>query len=392
MKRTLNVDYYDLVITGGDAGTPEFYDERRIETLLRRAAEEGIHRVLWRLSVVGKEAYYTKVRTPFDMAEPKNINQRMTDVMARFDPLAVACELAHRYGLQIYPWITLYDEYYANGLESDFVREHPEYQLVAQDQERYFRGTLCYNYPEVRNHRLEQIGEVLSYDIDGFYFCTRSHSGECEEIRTPEYFGFNRPVVEAFAERYGTDILSESFDPLPWYLIQGEGLTQFLREVKSAVKQVRDVPIAIGIMRRPLAVRHVYPMCKLEVDWRTWVQQGLIDELVVFAGEDLQGPDRVDMPGTFDIDPRWVDEAPEYYRLVREAGATLTVWFRLFDWMNRYPLPDVANAPRTKPVLLIKKIMEKIERLGFNDVALHEAMNIEALDLWSAIEERDSAC
>lgn len=387
MKRTLNVDFYDLVNTGGDAGTPDFYDERRIDNLLRRVADEGIHRVLWRLSVVGKEAYYTKVRTPFDMAEPREINQRMADVMARFDPLAVACDLAHRYGLQIYPWITLYDEYYSNGLGSDFVRQHPEYQFVAQDQKRAFRGTLCYNYPEVRTHRLEQMREVLAYDIDGFYLCTRSHAGECEEIRTPEFFGFNRPVVQAYAERYGVDILSEPFDPLPWYLILGEGLTQFLREVKTTVRQSKDVPVAVGIMRRPLAVRHVYPMCKLEVDWHTWVREGLVDELVVFAGEDLLGPDREDMPGTFDIDPRWVDEAPETYRLARESGTSLTVWFRLFDWMNRYPPPHVPGAPRTKPAPLIEKMMKKIARLGFDDVALHEAMNVEMLDLWSAVRE-----
>ena len=76
MNRTLNVDYYDLVLRGGEPGTPEFYDERRIEGLLRRCREEGIQRVLWRLSVCGKEAYYSKVRTPFDWAEPRELERQ----------------------------------------------------------------------------------------------------------------------------------------------------------------------------------------------------------------------------------------------------------------------------------------------------------------------------
>ena len=128
MDRTLNVDYYDLVLRGGEPGTPEFYDERRIEALLRRC-REGIQRVLWRLSVCGKEAYHSKVRTPFDWAEPRAENDRMTAVMQRFDPLAVACELAPRYGLRRYPWITLMDDYYSGNLESGFVAAQPGYQF-----------------------------------------------------------------------------------------------------------------------------------------------------------------------------------------------------------------------------------------------------------------------
>ncbi len=388
MNRTLNVDYYDLVIRGGDAGSPTFYDERRIEALLRRCAEEGIQRVLWRLSVCGKEAYYTQVRTPFDWATPRERNDRMTAIMERFDPLAVACKLAPRYGLTLYPWITLEDDYYENNLESGFVAQHPEYQFVSRDGKRYFRGTLCYCYPEVRAHRLAQLQEIVAnYQIDGFYLCLRSHAGECEPSYVPDSFGYNAPVAEEYRRRYGTDILTEPFDFRKLYEIQGAGLTQFLRESRAALG--KGVPIALGVMRHPLMVRHVYPRVKMVVDWPAWVREGLVDELVTFAGEDILGPDRPDMYGLYDIDPQWVDEAPAYYAAVRQAGVKHSIWFRLSDWFGVWPMPSVPGAPRSKPAGVIAATTRKLESLGFDAIYFHEAENVEELDLWAALRGED---
>jgi hypothetical protein len=383
IKRTLNIDYYDLVLRGGPPGTREFYDERRIENLLSRAADEGIQRVFWRLSVCGKEAYHTNVRTRFDWAEPRERNDKMTAIMERFDPLAVACELAPRYGLQIYPWITLMDEYYNNNLESEFVATHPEYQFVSRDGQSYFRGTLCYSYPQVRAHRLAHLREVCGeYAIDGLYLCLRSHAGECEPSYKPDSFGYNQPVVDEYRRRYGVDIRSEPFAFRPLYEIQGQGLTQFLREVRGSLPQV---PIALGVMRHPLTVRHVYPRVKMVVDWPTWVCEGLIDELVTFAGEDLLGPDRPDMFGLYDIDPAWVDEAPEYFVLVREAGLRLSIWFRLADWYGIWPRPARDNFTRVKSASAIARTVQRLESLGFDDAVFHEAQDVEPYALWPAL-------
>lgn len=384
MNRTLNIDYYDLVIRGGLPGTSGFYDERRIDNLLSRAAKEGIDRVIWRLSVCGKEAYYTKVRTPFDWAEPRSVNDRMTAVMERFDPLAVACRLAHQYGLTIYPWITIMDDYYSNNLESGFVAEHPEYQFVSRDGQRYFRGTLCYAYPEVRAHRLAQLREVIDgYDVDGLYLCLRSHAGECESSYVPDSFGYNQPIVDEYRRRHGIDIRTEPFDFAELYRLQGEGLTRFLREVR--VDLGKEIPLSVGIMRHPITVRHVFPRVKMVIDWETWAAEGLIDELVTFAGEDLLGPDRHDMFGLFDIDPIWVDEAPDYYGAVRSAGVDLAVWFRLADWYGIWPAPVVENATRIKSPETIARTVRKLEALGFDSVYLHEAQDVEPVDLWPAL-------
>jgi hypothetical protein len=384
MNRTLNIDYYDLVIRGGQPGTPEFYDERRIEQLLARCAGEGIERIIWRLSVCGKEAYYTRVRTPFDWATPREINDKMTAVMDRFDPLAVACKLARKYGLTIYPWITLMDDYYSNNLESGFVAEHPEYQFVSRDGTRHFRGTLCYAYPEVRAHRLAQLREVVDgYDIDGLYLCLRSHAGECEPSYVPDSFGYNQPIVDEYRRRYGADIRTEAPDFGKLYQLQGEGLTQFLREARADLGE--KMPISLGIMRHPITVRHVFPRVKMVIDWLTWAKEGLVNELVTFAGEDLLGPDRHDMFGLFDIDPIWVDEAPAYYAAARSAGVQLAVWFRLADWYGIWPQPSVEGATRIKSPRIIAETIRKLDSLGFDSVYIHEAQDVEPVELWPAL-------
>ena len=389
MKRTLNVDYYDLVLQGGRPDTPEFYDEQRIERLLARAAEEGIDRVLWRLSIVGKVAYHSNVRTRFDWADPRRENAPMTAVMERFDPLAVATELAHRYGLRIDAWITLIDEYYPNNLESDFVAQHPEYQFVSRDGKSYFRGTLCYAYPEVRAHRLAQLREIIDgYDVDGLFLSLVSHAGEPEPGGVPDSFGYNEPIVGEYQRRYGIDIREEPFDFRRLYEIQGEGLTQFLRDARAELGT--DVPIAMAVMRRPLTLRNVYPRAKMVVDWQTWAQEGLIDELVPFAGEDLLGPDRTDRYGLYCIDPAWVDGAPKYYEAVREAGVELSIWFRIGDWYGIWPQPTVSKLQRTKSAAAIAGTVRRLETLGFDDICFHEAWNVEPNNLWPALRGEDA--
>ena len=122
----------------------------------------------------------------------------------------------------------------------------------------------------------------------------RSHAGECEPSYTPDSFGYNQPIVDEYYRRYGVDIRREPINFRQLYELQGEGLTQFLREVRA---DLGGVPLALGVMRHPLTVRHVYPRVKMVMDWPTWVAEGLIDELVTFAGEDLLGPESLRIPG-----------------------------------------------------------------------------------------------
>ncbi|HHV63430.1 MAG TPA: hypothetical protein GXX51_12460 [Firmicutes bacterium] len=367
----INVDYYDLVYY-----SDELYDKARIDNFVRRCAEHGYDRLLWRLSVCGKSAYPTRVRTVFD-AGPSERGNRLATILKMFDPLEYAISACRKYGLKIYPWITVLDDYYAEpgkagNLASEFVLRNPGFCWVSRDQKTPFMGVLCYEYPEVMEHRLAEMKEVLEYDIDGLYLCTRSHAKHSSPVRQEDYFGFNQPFVEKYKQRYGIDILTQDYEKEKLYAIRGESLTNFLSRVKKLTSS-KGIPLSVGIMRTPYACMNMYPMAKLELNWRKWVDEGIVDELIVCAGEDI-----------LDHGEEWLREVPAYFGRCREMGRKLQIWFRLFDWSNKYCNRDEDEIP-TKPASVISDTVNLLRTMPIDGIAFHEALNIEAKGLWDAI-------
>jgi len=128
----LHVDYADQIHLGYWQG--ELYGEKRIRNLIRLAANAGITTIYWRVSAVGKVTYRSKVCTILDgcgilrrkpsysSAVPPSISYTPAGIiMKQCDPLAVAIDEAHKQGINIYIYVTLFDESFPGGLESDFL-------------------------------------------------------------------------------------------------------------------------------------------------------------------------------------------------------------------------------------------------------------------------------
>jgi hypothetical protein len=364
-EQILNIDYYDLVMTNGS-----LYGKERIENLMQQAVHSGFTTVLWRISVCGVTACHISSRRWYDGRYATNGNARnMVEILRQFDPLQFAVECAHRYGLKIFAWITLLDEDYDATLVSGFVRQHPEYTLVSRDGERHLTGALCLGYDEVVAYEMQQIKEVSeSYDVDGLYLCTRSHAKFATVSRDTDDFGFNDPIVKIFAERYGVDIRTEDFDKEPWYAIQGEGLTRLL-SLAAQQAHGRSQLLWVGIHSDALSLMNISPMAHIKLDWRSWIDQGLVDALVVGAGE-----------AVLDMNARWFTEIAQRYALAHTHGVDVHLWFRLWDWRNDrpwYPAPA-----ETKNPTLIEYTARTWASL-FDGFAFHEALNIEYWDMWS---------
>ncbi|MEK7993133.1 MAG: hypothetical protein AAB403_04945, partial [Planctomycetota bacterium] len=133
------------------------------------------------------------------------------DIFGRFNPYLAACESAHKLGMRIYAYTTIFDEgsppevLYGDSTpfpwQSHFTIEHPEYLVVDREGKKRQYGVLEYAYPEVRRYKLKELTDFLDkYDYDGLYLCTRSHSRPAEQA---DQFGFGEPVVEAFKARHG---------------------------------------------------------------------------------------------------------------------------------------------------------------------------------------------
>ncbi len=203
--------------------------------------------------------------------------------------LKAALDAAKAEGIEIQMWISIFDEgcppsvFYNDSAsfpwQTRFTRDHPEY--LAHDRSanasvrKYHWGVPECAYPEVRAHFLEEIRAFADHhDFAGVFLSIRSHSPP------PEYadqFGFNEPVRAEYLKRHGVDILRQDFDLEKWRELRGEYLTTLLREVRAHLKS-RGLKLSVGGAQG----EHIGPpLGNMQIQWRTWVAEGIIDELVV---------------------------------------------------------------------------------------------------------------
>ncbi|GGD51891.1 hypothetical protein [Paenibacillus nasutitermitis] len=379
MKIVMNMDYYDDVLT---SETP--YDETKIEQFMRQCRDNGVEIVHWRLSICGKLAYPSKVRAEDVFREgPSNVaGDKMRAILESFDPLEAAVRLGHQYGIKIYAWITVMDEYYMRqgdtiGLESEFVIKHPKYTWISRDGQHHMLGAICYDYLEVVEHRLREIEEVLTYDIDGLYLCTRSHAKHSIPVLQDDYYGYNEPWVRKYKERYGVDVRTEAFDSDLLSEIRGESFTEFLRLASERVRR-KGIPLIIGLRKSKHEAMNMYPYAKMFYDWQKWVKEDIVDEVSMCAGEDFH-----------DQTPEWLTEiAEEMADYCLAYGKKMNVWMRMWDWSNKYSERTAVPCP-TKPAEVVRDILRTLASYPkLNTVALHEALNVEHHNLWADIDPR----
>lgn len=301
----LGIDFAFQMRLGFEEGY--LYDASCIRRLIRRAAEAGVNTIYWRVSATGRVTYQSKVRAVIGKTAPHIEGFKLCAVenliVRQADPPAVAVDEARKCGLRIYGYITLFDEYYP-GLESDFALANPQFTWKHRLRNHHLPGLLSYAYPEVREHRLAELRELLDYGFDGVYLDTaRSHTAIAPVIAMPltggdpylEY-GFNDPEVAEFKRRYGVDPRLKdpadaplvTFDREAWNKLRGEYLTQFLREARVATDSAM-ADLIVGFYSdgpcylSPAGRRGRIPMGMFHHDYETWVKENLVDGFVLIA-------------------------------------------------------------------------------------------------------------
>ena len=192
-------------------------------------------------------------------------------------------------GLAVFAWITIFDEgappevLYSDSSafpwQSNFTRENPQFlacdRSLTPNQRKYHWGVLEYAYPEARRYMLDVIRQFSDkFAFDGVYLSVRTHSPPAEHA---DQFGFNEPVVKEYQRRYGRNILAQAFDLEQWRALRGEYLTQLLREVGAHLRS-KGQKLAIGVQQGDVIGP---PFGNLKIDWRRWISERIVDELVV---------------------------------------------------------------------------------------------------------------
>jgi hypothetical protein len=148
---------------------------------------------------------------------------------------------------------------------------------VARGKEPGPIAALSPSFQASRDFWLGWLRDALDAGADGIELRVRSHNycmawGE---------FGFEPPVVDAFRERYGVDLLAtDDFDRAAWRRLRGEGYTQLVR-------QAHELAVSYG---RPMGV-HISPTLEMDPtigaamdihwDWRNWLDAGLADRVTM---------------------------------------------------------------------------------------------------------------
>jgi len=242
----MNVDFFDQCACAWERNEG-LYGEERIRGLLEKCKDHGFSAVMWRTSVCGKVAYRSRVMTVFD-GEYRISHNSLAAVLQKIDPLEVAVRHAHRLGLKIYAWVTLFDSYYP-GLEDHFFARNPHLLMLSKDGKSSLRGIPCYACDETRAYRWKEIEELSSYGVDGILYSMNSHNictKAYGDLQEEGEFGFNPPIADAFRSKYGKDIRKDDYRRPDLWEIHGEFLTTFLEQAKARLTGNQGLYVSCG--------------------------------------------------------------------------------------------------------------------------------------------------
>ena len=186
------------------------------------------------------------------------------------DVLAKIVQQGHRDGLTVVPWF----EY---GLiapaNSELAKRNKHWLTQSRDdsQSQTIEKQVWLNpfHPEVQKFIKELIVEVVTnYDVDGIQL--DDHFG------MPVALGYDPFTIELYQKQHQGRKPPDNPSNPEWMSWRAEGITNFMEDIFKAVKAVKpNVKISLS----PNSQRFSYK--NYLQDWQTWVQRGLIDELVL---------------------------------------------------------------------------------------------------------------
>ncbi len=207
--------------------------------------------------------------------------------------------------------------------------KHPEYCLWDRPRITYMSGMIEYGQPEVRKEYLRRIEEMFRGPwsrYEGIFLY--SFVEHMEAQYTDEYI-YSDFAVKDFKDRFGVDVRTEAFDLEKYYAMRGEYITQYLRELRPLFhKYNKKLAVALnaenmewpqlwlcgmGVWPKDATGPRILQQGRVKMDWRTWVKEGLVDELHVWGGT---GPDKK------------IEDVKSLLDAVKGTGVKVTVFYQ----------------------------------------------------------------
>jgi len=304
-KRYAHVSWGDMVWLYGPGTDAAMENPESLEKMIKYWKARGFAGVYMRTDLREIEPFVHRhprsALTPGAAVLLKSVD----DVMDHFDIQGTGQQISEKNGFEFWAY---HPHLYSDGAPVDagapgvgrnwpwpyevkYLKDHPEAITVDRKGNKYWM-VREYAYPEARSSKVDEF--VYMAKTFGLKYFLADLRSEASQMQDPpdkaDRFGFNKPVVEDMKRLYGVDILtdprfdvdSSSFDlrdPMVenWRTLRGSYLTQFFRELRKALRDENpNIRLAVS-----LSGDHIGPpLGNWRLEWRKWVDEGLVDEMV----------------------------------------------------------------------------------------------------------------
>lgn len=244
---------------------PVLRDRPRMRSALQTLHSLGFNR-LYVVAWNGGMAYY-----PSRVVQERGLQDFSFLGLQGQDVLAELIAGGRELGLRVLPW---FEFGFMAPPDSTLARRHPEWLTQRRDGARTSvsaAGEVVWLnpfHPEVQRLITELVLEMVRIDgADGIQFD--------DHMSLPREFGYDPYTVALHRRDTGRDPPADPADPA-WVKWRADRISAFMQELAAAVRQAR-----------PGAIVSVSPnyhdfAYKLQLqDWRSWLQRGVADELLV---------------------------------------------------------------------------------------------------------------
>lgn len=380
----MDVDYYDLARRG--------YGPEELKAMFEKCACAGVDAMFWSVAFGGHILYQGKTQPVYTGQDHTIGSAQAAAVINSFDPLATAIELGHQHGIKIIPYFRMFDDFFSGMIDKTIDRMEQGW-WESRCGNIKLKGWPCYHEPEVIEHKLRNVREIIEYGVDGFLFgLSRSHAFYHSPYRQPNLFGYNQPVADEYQRRYGVDIRkfdymtgnltteghfkecffvhefnyvgAEEFDLAKWHMIKGEAAVNFIRLVRQLMGPEADFSVLLGTYGcQGMAELSDRSSAQFRVDPAAMLEEGIMNEWVI--------------PGNFH--DQQLDFLPTEYTNKSNI------------WLNDIISLDGGHNGKYRSPKEIRAYLERVTDTSHASITIHEADFIEMQDnsyeIWEVVKE-----
>lgn len=345
------VDHFDFSNTF-DTEKPE-----GLAKILDHVQETGATTILWRNCAGSTMRYQSRVESHHHSStldKRRILDSRQPIGWVRYgdaqpDIIATVVRMCRERGLRPGIHWPFEETHWGVWTIGEFNLEHPQYwgrDVLGQP----WWGRVSLAYQPVVEHKLALVDELVARGIEVIYL-DFWRTGAW----TPAY-EYVEPVVAAYRQKHGMAPSGDPKDPA-WCRHVSEYVTAFLRRLHRHLKVAgRPVELAVGIPG--IAPRSDTPMLERAADWRRWVDEGLIDTLVM-------------------VDVNWDKNDPlgstrQAYREVLDfVGGRCRVWCPVQQYnFTNHGLPGYAQATGKKADVVAGQLTRMARDEGAQGISL----------------------